>query len=407
MSVWYAVGRKDGTDMKILVCNVGSTSLKFKLYDMPECTLLAQGWTERVGSDHDAVFGYRSSLTGMGCCEEKQHIPDYQTGIRRFLDCLTTGNDAVLSDVQEIERVGFKATLSKGHFGVHELDEAVLEGMRDWIALAPLHNAAYLKAIEVLRQALPEARFVGAFETAFHRDIPLEHRIFGVPYEWYEKYGVQRLGYHSASHGYIADVLNAEKSEYAAISCHLGGSCSVCAIRNGKSVNISFGMSLESGLIHANRVGDIDSGMVCFLRQQGLSEEEILEGYQKKGGLLGISGVSGDMRYIVEAAGAGNARAKLAMDVFVAGIVHYIGAFYLDLGQLDDLVFTAGIGEHSAPIRRMVCEKLAPLGVKLDAAKNESCSGEGILSAGDSAVRIRVIPTNEELGIARRTYELV
>ena len=392
--------------MNILICNVGSTSLKFKLYDMPSCTVLARGWTERVGSRDDAVFGYRNELTGRGCVLEGQDIPDYQTGIEAFLRRLTTGGDAVLSGVGEIQRVGFKATLSKGHFGIHEIDSEVLEGMREWIALAPLHNAAYLKAIEVMRGFLPEARFVGAFETAFHRDIPLERRIFGVPYEWYEKYGVQRLGYHSASHGYIADVLNAEKREYAAISCHLGGSCSVCAIENGRSVDISFGMSLESGLIHANRVGDIDSGMLCFLRDQGLTEEEILEGFQKKGGLLGISGVSGDLRYVLEAADAGNRRAKLAVDVFVTGIVHYIGAFYLDLGRLNDLVFTAGIGEHSPRIRQMVCEKLAPLGVRLDREKNEACRGEAVISAEDSAVCVRVIPTDEELGIARRTYEL-
>ena len=392
--------------MNVLVCNVGSTSLKFKLYDMPACEVTAQGAVERVGSDHDAIFSYRNQRTGRGEKLEKQDIPDYQTGIERFLHELTKGENAVLARVEDIERVGFKATLSKGHFGVHELDDAVLDGMREWIAMAPLHNAAYLKAIEVMRSVLPEARFVGAFETAFHRDIPLERRIFGVPYEWYERYGVQRLGYHSASHGYIADVLNAEKKEYAAISCHLGGSCSVCAIENGKSVDTSFGMSLESGLIHANRTGDIDCGMLTFLRGQGLSEEEILEGFQKKGGLLGISGVSNDLRYIIEAADAGNARAKLAIDVFVTGTVHYIGAFYLDLGRLDDLVFTAGIGEHSARIRAMVCEKLAPLGVKLDAAKNEACSGERIVSSDDSAVCVRVIPTNEELGIARRTYEL-
>lgn len=391
--------------MIVLVCNAGSTSLKFKLYDMPACTVLAQSWVERVGSCQDAVFGYRNHKAGTEYCLEKQDIPDYQTGIRRFLSCLTAGENAVLSGTEEIERVGFKATLSRGYSGVYEIDGEVLEGMKAWIALAPLHNAAYLKAIEVMRQVLPDAKFVGAFETAFHRDIPLERRLFGVPYEWYEKYGVQRLGYHSASHGYIADVLNREKAEYAAISCHLGGSCSICAIRDGKSVDTSFGMSLESGLIHANRVGDIDSGMFCFLREQGLSEEEILEGYQKKGGLLGISGVSGDMRYISEAASAGNRRAQLAMDVFVSGIVHYIGAFYLDLGRLDNLVFTAGIGEHSALIRRMVCEKLTPLGVKLDHEKNEACQGEGVISAADSPVCVRVIPTNEELGIARRTYE--
>lgn len=392
--------------MNVLVCNVGSTSLKFKLYDMPDCTVTAQGAVERVGSNGDAVFTYQNNRRGGRIDLDRQDIPDYQTGIERFLHELTAGEFAVLARVQDIERVGFKATLSKGHFGVHEIDDAVLDGMREWLPMAPLHNAAYLKAIEVMRGVLPNARFVGAFETAFHRTIPMERRIFGVPYEWYEKYGVQRLGYHSASHGYIADVLNAEKKEYAAISCHLGGSCSVCAIENGKSVDTSFGMSLESGLIHANRTGDIDCGMIPFLRSQGLSEAEILEGLQKRGGLLGISGVSNDLRYVIEAADGGNERALLAIDVFVHGIVHYIGAFYLDLGRLDDLVFTAGIGEHSARIRRMVCDKLAPLGVRLDEARNEVCRGQAIISAPDSKVCVRVIPTNEELGIARRTYEL-
>lgn len=371
--------------MKILICNVGSTSLKFKLYDMPGCTVLAQGWTERVGSRHDAVFGYQNKVTGKGCNLEKQDIPDYQTGIDRFLGCLSSGENAVLQDAAEIERVGFKATLSKNHFGIHKIDEHVLEGMRS---------------------ILPGAMFVGVFETSFHRDIPLERRIFGVPFEWYEKYGVQRLGYHSASHGYIADVLNEEKHRYAAISCHLGGSCSVCAIQDGRSVDTSFGMSLESGLIHANRVGDMDPSMLCFLKHEGLTEEQILEGYQKKGGLLGISGVSNDLRYIIKAAASGNQRAQLAIDVFVTGIVHYIGAFYLDLGRLDDLVFTAGIGEHSALIRKMVCDKLLPLGVKLDKEKNESCHGNAVISAENSPVCVRVIPTDEELGIARRTYSM-
>lgn len=392
--------------MKILVCNVGSTSLKFKLYEMPACEVFAQGAVERVGSGRDAIVSYNNNHTGARVDLDGQDIPDYQTGIEWVLQELTEGPRAALSSVEEIERVGFKATLSKGHFGVHEIDEAVLDGMKEWLPMAPLHNAAYIKAIEVMREVLPEARFVGAFETAFHREIPMERKIFGVPYEWYEKYGVQRLGYHSASHGYIADVLNKEKTEYAAISCHLGGSSSVCAILNGKSVDTSFGMSLESGLIHANRTGDIDCGMAAFLRGQGLSEQEIQEGFQKKGGLLGISGVSNDMRYVIEAADNGNIRARLAMEVFVTGIVHYIGAFYLDLGRLDDLVFTAGIGEHSARIRRMVCEKLMPIGVRMDEKKNEDCHGEGVISTEDSAVCVRVIPTNEELGIARRTYEI-
>lgn len=391
--------------MKVLVCNVGSTSLKFKLYEMPGDTVLAQCGIERVGSDHDAIFKYENCLDKAKAAFDKVHIPDYESGIRMFLDYLTSGEIGVIKAVTEIERVGYKATLSKGHFGIHELDEDVLKGMEDWISLAPLHNRAYLAAIRVMRTFLPEARFIGCFETAFHRDIPLERKIYGVPYEWYETYGVQRLGYHGASHGYIADVLNERGKTYKAISCHLGGSCSVCAIENGKSVDTSFGMSLESGLIHANRVGDMDTSMSYFLRGEGLSDEEILNGLQKNGGLMGISGVSGDLRYVLEAAEAGNERAKLAVDVFVTGIVHFIGAFAMDLGGLDYLVFTAGIGEHSDYIRARVCEKLSLLGAQIDEEKNRR--SESDISAEGSAVKVLVIPTNEELGIARRTFEYV
>lgn len=388
--------------MKVLVCNAGSTSLKFKLYEMPETKVLAVCGIERVGSDHDAIFRYTRQEDGVKVSFDKADIPSYESGIRLFLQYLCSAEYGVIDDAEEIERVGYKATLSKGHFGIHELDAEVLKGMEDWIALAPLHNRAYLSAVEVMRSFLPDAKFIGCFETAFHQSIPLERKIFGVPYEWYEKYGVQRLGYHGASHGYIADVLNEKAPEYKAISCHLGGSCSVCAIENGKSVDTSFGMSLESGLIHANRVGDMDTSMAYFLRSEGMSDEEILAGMQKKGGLLGISGVSNDLRYVIEAAKEGNERAKLAVDVFVTGIVHYIGSFAMDLGRLDYLVFTAGIGEHSAYIREKVCAKLNLLGVKLDAEKNERNDAE--ISAVDSTVKVLVIPTDEELGIARRTY---
>lgn len=391
--------------MKILVCNAGSTSLKLKLYEMPACTVLATGKVERVGSCDDAIFGYSNCGSGYKVDAVKQNIPDYAVGIRRFLFELTKGEGAVLSDIQEIERVGYKSVLSKDHYGIHEIDEGVMQGMRDFLPLAPVHNSAYLKAIETVQSVLPNARHVGVFETAFHRDIPLERKIYGVPYEWYEKYGVQRLGYHGASHGYIADCLNAEKKEYKAISCHLGGSASICGILNGKSVDTSFGMSLETGLIHANRVGDMDPTMIHFLKEVGLSEEEILQGCQKKGGLLGISGVSNDLRYVLEAADEGNERSKLAVDVFVTGIVHYIGAFFLDLGGLTDLVFTAGIGEHSDRVRAMVCQRLGVLGVKLDEEANRAHAS--IISSRDSKVTVRVIPTDEELGIARRTYELV
>lgn len=392
--------------MKVMVCNAGSTSLKFKLYEMPETTVLATGKVERVGSADDAIFGYCNASTGYKLELKGQNIPNYKAGIEKFLSCLTDGEGAVLSSVLEIERVGYKSVLSKDHYGIHEIDEGVMQGMRDFLALAPVHNSAYLSAIETVQSVLPEAKHVGVFETAFHRNIPMERKMYGIPYEWFEKFGIQRMGYHGASHGYIADVLNAEKKEYTAISCHLGGSASICAIDSGKSVDTSFGMSLETGLIHANRVGDMDPTMVYFLKHEGLSDEEIQYGLQKKGGLLGISGVSNDLRYVMEAAKEGNPRAKLAVDVFVTGIVHYIGSYFLELGRLDYLVFTAGIGEHSADIRRMVCEKLVPLGVVLDAQANENCHGTAVISAPESKVCVRVIPTDEELGIARRTYEL-
>lgn len=393
-------------EMKILICNVGSTSLKFKLYEMPGCDVLAQCKIERVGSREDAIFQYTNTATGQEIREERQDIPDYRQGLERFLKYLTDEETGCIGRIEEIKRVGFKATLSKGHYGVHELTEEVVDGMRAWLPLAMLHNTGYIQVIEVMRQVLPDAVFVGAFESSFHQEIPLERRLYGVPYEWYEKYGVQRLGYHSASHGYIADVLNERcgGQPYRAISCHLGGSSSVCAIENGKSIDTSFGMSLQSGLIHATRVGDMDCDLFEFLRSEGLSDQEIHDGFEKKGGLLGISGVSSDVRYIEQAADEGNCRAQLALDVFVSGIVHYIGAFYVDLGGLDYLVFTAGIGENDWRIRESVCEKLAILGVQIDPEKNQTAHGACELTAAEGKVRVLVIPTDEELGIARRTY---
>lgn len=397
--------------MKVLVCNAGSTSLKFKFYEMPECSLYAQGHVERVGSADDAIFHYKNAVSKAAVTMEKQCIPGYKEGIQMFLSHLTGKEDGVIEKIDEIERVGFKTVLSKGHFGIHELDEETMQGMRDWMTLAPVHNTAYLAAIETMREVLPDTKFIGVFETAFHQTIPMERKMFGLPYEWYENYGVQRLGYHGASHGYIADLLNERakaegKAGYRAISCHLGGSCSICAIENGKSVDTSFGMSLESGVIHANRVGDMDASILYFLESEGMSREEILKGCQKKGGLLGISGVSNDCRYVLEEAASGNQRAKLAKDVFVTNIAHYIGSFFVDLGGLDYLVFTAGIGEHSVQIRQEVCEKCACLGIELDEGLNENCGGKiSVISAENSDVKVLVIPANEEIGIARRTYE--
>ena len=394
--------------MKVLAANVGSPSLKFKLFEMPEETALCEAKIERVGSRDKAIFAYGSLVTGKHYRLEGQCIPDYTTGIRMFLEALVSGEYGVIKSVGEIDRIGFKTVLSKGFYGVHELTDAVMDGMRDYLFVAPVHNAAYLEAIGQFNNLLPDVPKIGVFETAFHTTIPIERRIYGVPYEWYEKYGLMRMGYHGASHGYIAQESCAYGKAGRVISCHLGGSCSVCAIQDGRSVDTSFGFSLQSGLIHANRTGDADPYMIPFLKSEGLSAEEIEDGLSKHGGLLGISGVSNDMRDLQSAAESGNERARLAVDAFVSGIIKQIGAFYAELGGLDQLVFTGGIGEHSAFVRNAVCSQLRHLGIELDEKKNSASESVGVVSAAGSAVLVTVVPANEELGVARETaaYEL-
>ena len=388
--------------MKILVSNVGSTSLKFKLYDMPSEAVLCEAKVERVGSDHDAIYSYKDANR-----DEKREgcsVPGYTEGIRLFL----TDMSGVCGE-DEIDAVGFKTVLAKGYYGIHELTDEVIAAMREYLFVAPAHNGPYLEAIGCFREIMPGARLVGVFETAFHTTIPPERTLYSLPYEWYERYGIKRMGYHGASHSYVADTL---KSRYGStgrsVSCHLGGSCSLCAIEDGLSVDTSFGFSLQTGVMHANRAGDIDSYIVPYLLNEGISMDEILYGLSKNGGLLGVSGVSNDLRMVQAAADEGNERAKLAVDMFVNQIVKYAGAFTTELGGLDNLVFTGGIGENSVAVRERVCSALSFLGLELDSsANNAPNSGVREISSPNSRVRALVIQANEELGIARRSYELI
>ena len=391
--------------MLILVCNVGSTSLKYKLFDMPAAEVLAEGKTERVGRG-DAIFSYRNRRNGFAEKLEGISVPGYAEGIRLFLRYLLGEESGALKSMDELEAVGFKTVLAKGYYGVHELTEEVLAAMEAYVPVAPAHNPPYIEAIRVFRSLLPDKRMVGCFETAFHTSIPLARRLYALPYEWYERYGICRLGYHGASHGYIARQIRARAGErFRLISCHMGGSGSICAIEDGKSVDTSFGFSLQTGIPHANRAGDLDAYVIPFLLSQGLSMDEILEGIGKKGGLLGISGLSNDLRDIEAAAREGNARAALAIDAFCEAVIRYIGAFTAELGGMDYLVFTGGIGENSALVREKVCSRLACLGVQFDAAANRGLQGERTISAPGSPVTVLVLPTNEELGIARTIWE--
>lgn len=393
--------------MLILVCNAGSTSLKYKLFNMPDETILAEGREERIGRD-DAIFTYNNYSRGFSEKIEGISIPDYTAGIRLFLKYLLGDGSGYLKDISELEAVGFKTVLAKGYYGVHEIDDDVIRAMEEYISVAPAHNPPYIQAIKVFRELLPGKLLVGCFETAFHTTVPLSRKIYALPYEWYEKYGIQRFGYHGASHGYISRQIRRRAGEsFRLISCHMGGSGSICAIENGKSVDTSFGFSLQTGIPHANRSGDMDAYIVPYLLGQGMTLEEIMKGIDKQGGLLGISGVSNDLRDIQKAADRGNGRAALAIEAFCTSVIKYIGAFYAELGGLDYLVFTGGIGENSSLVREKVCLPLAHLGIDFDAEKNRTAHGESEISAPGSKVKVLVIPTNEEVGIAQAIYDRI
>lgn len=271
--------------MYLLVCNAGSTSLKFKLFEMPSEHVLAEAKVERIGRRDNGIFTYKTPGGGYNH-REKIDIPTYTEGIKLFLECMLSSDQelGVLDDISKIERVGFKTVLAPG-YGVAVIDEAVEEKMQEFLDVAPAHNGPYLEAVRHFKKLLPDAVLVGVFETAFHETIPLERALYAVPYEWYEKYGYRRMGYHGASHSYVTEtVTELFGGTGKMISCHLGGSCSLCAIEDGKSVDTTFGLSLQNGICHANRCGDIDAYVFPFLKNRGFSDEQILYGLEKEGG---------------------------------------------------------------------------------------------------------------------------
>lgn len=391
--------------MFILACNVGSTSLKFKLYDMPVEKVMCECRIESVGSEN-ASFSYINCQSGETVRKKNEVIRLYSTGVNMFLKILLDKNIGVIKNLRQIQRVAFKTVLAKGYYGVHELTDDVLEAMKFYYSVALSHNRPYVDTIGVFRSLLPNALLIGVFETAFHTTIPIERRMYSIPYEWYEKYGIQRMGYHGASHEYISEIIFERYGEdQKIISCHLGGSCSVCAIDQGKSVDNSFGFSLQTGIFHANRIGDVDPYIYPYLISEGLTIDEINDGLGKRGGLLGISGVSNDLRVVEAEALENNKRAQLAMEMFCCSLIRYIGAFYAELKGLDRIVFTGGIGENSSTIRKGVCDRLGHLGIQLSEERNLSGNKDRIISTDSSLVSVHIIPTNEELGIARRAYE--
>ncbi len=385
--------------MKILVANIGSTSLKWRLFDCSNNAerLLHKGGFERV--------------------------TDYPKAIE---DCLAELKKAnAIASESELSAVGFKTVIAKNVTGCVRLDERVLQAMTDYNGLAPAHNPPYITGIKLFAQRMPGVPLIGLFETAFHQFAPEASQRYAVPQTWLD-IGVRRWGFHGASHKFIAersaellcrpDVAERARQLYVnngaakisgaplrVISCHLGGSSSVTGILNGASIGTSMGMSPQSGLPQNNRVGDLDAEALPYaVKTLGITIEEAQKQLTKQGGCLGVSGVSNDVRDISDAASKGNANAKLALDVFVASARHWIGSYFLELNGADAIVFTAGTGENRAELRAAICANLENLGIKIDAEKNNSTRAtEAIISTADSVVKIFVIPTNEELVVAR------
>jgi len=392
--------------MKVLVANLGSTSFKYRLFAMDKEELLARGGVERIGSDEARSY----CAIGDRQWEQIRSVPDHAAALEECLHLLKRPDVAVLREVGELAAVGFKAVHARGLTGVHRVTEEVLAAMESYNAVAPAHNPIYVQAMRLLRERFPQLPLVAAFETDFHRTIPPAQRLYAVPYEWAERFGIQRWGFHGASHRYIAtrtaQLLG--RDDLRVISCHLGGSSSVCAIADGKSRACSLGMSPQSGLPHNNRVGDFDVfALPALLRETGKSLEEILDDLARRSGLFGLSGLSNDVRDLEQAALAGHARARLALDVFVASIRHYLGAYLCLLNGADVIVFTGGIGENSPSIREAVCRQLDWFGIHLDVERNRRAHGEAAIHANQSRVQIWIVPTNEELIVARQTRDLL
>ncbi len=343
--------------MKILVANLGSTSFKYRLFDMPQAVELARGGVERIGSPQSRcvveIGGRRTELFAS--------VPDHVAAVQRCLEQLTDAESGCLRSAAEVAAIAFKAVHGGNISGVRRVDAEVLTAMEEFAGVAPAHNPPYLAAMRLLSERLPYIPLIAVFETDFHRTIPDRNRYYAVPYQWAQEWRVLRWGFHGASHRYIAErtaeLLGSGKK---IISCHLGGSSSLCAIRNEQSMATSMGFSPQSGLPQTNRVGDFDPfSLPLLMKRTGKSLEELLADLSQRSGLLGLSGQSGDLRDLEQAAAQGNARAQLALDVFVSAVRHYLGAYLVELGGADAIVFTGGIGENSPRIRAAVCHDLA------------------------------------------------
>ena len=393
--------------MNILICNVGSTSLKYQLFDMAAGErVLASGGAERVGAAK-SLFYHKNNLTSQSIREDAV-FPSHGEAISAMLTQLLNG---VIASLEEISCVGFKVVHAKGVTGVQYLTEDVLQAMADFNSVAPAHNPPYISAIRQFAALMPNTPLIGSFETAFHANIPAEAYLYPIPLELSKQHAIRRYGFHGASLEYLSTwtAQAMGRDDLKLVCCHLGGSGSLCAVKNGISIDTTMGMSLQCGVLQNNRIGDMDPYVIFYLVEEcGMTLDEVKIMLQTKSGLYGMSGgVSNDLRDIQEAADAGNDDCKNAVNAYSYGIKKYIGAYTAAMGGLDAIVFGGGIGRNSASVRASALEGLECLGVYLDPEKNIAPQGGDDISIAGSPVRIYVVDTNEEIVVARKAQTLL
>ncbi len=393
--------------MKILICNVGSTSLKYQLFDLSQGErVLASGGAERVGADVSRFYA-RNRLTGDEISEQSA-FPTHREAIERMLMQLL---DGILAGLDELSCVAFKVVHARGVSGVQYLTEDVLAKMAAFNSVAPAHNPPYIAAIRQFRSLLPNTPLIGSFETGFHQTIPPEASLYAIPIEISRKYDIHRYGFHGASHEFmstwVADAM--ERDDLKIVSCHLGGSGSICAVQNGISIDTSMGLSLQCGIMNNNRCGDIDPYIIFYLAEEaGMTLAEIKDMLQTKSGFYGMSGgISNDLRDIEQAADDGNDDAANAIAAYAYSIKKYIGSYAAAMGGLDAIVFGGGIGRNSPTVRALSLSGLGFLGIELDGEKNRHAFGGRDISMPDSPVRIFVLDTDEEIIVARKAAALL
>lgn len=391
--------------MKIISINAGSSSLKFSLFNMENETVIASGLFERIGIEGSC---YTIKYNGEKI-EQKVEMNNHEDAVHLLLERLIDLH--IIESLDEINGVGHRLVHGKDKYSSSVIiTEEVIKDLDEFSDFAPLHNPANILGIKAFKEVLPNVLMVGVFDTAFHQTMDETAYLYPVPYSWYKDYGVRKYGFHGTSHRYIADSVSKifGREDLRVISCHIGNGGSIAAIQNGKCIDTSMGFTPLAGIMMGTRSGDIDPSIITYvMEKEGKNASEVIEDLNKHSGLLGLSEYSHDMRDIIESAEQGNEKAILARDKYVRTIVNYIGQYYLLLGGADVIVFTAGVGENSSPIRRLVCESLLPLGVKIDLEKNEIRGEVTKISDKGSKISIYVIPTDEELMIARDTMSLI